>query len=219
MNEHHIYCISGMGLDERLFYRLNFQAPNVHFIQWIEPLKRESLEDYARRMLEQVPTEGNNTLIGISFGGILAIEMAKLKRIQQVIIISSIKTRAELPFFFRFIKYIPFYKLSKPEWRRKTRERWGKYFGLFDKEALDFFEDMFEKSSETYKDWAIGQIANWKNFDYPANLVHIHGTKDLVFPFKRVKDVIQIEGGTHFMVLDQAYEISKIVNEKLKISA
>lgn len=217
MKEHHIYCISGMGLDERLFYRLNFHAHKINFIQWIEPLKKESFEDYARRMLEQVPTQGNNIFIGISFGGMLAIEMAKLKRTQQVIIISSIKTKAELPWFFHFIKYIPIYKWSKPEWRRKSRERWGKYFGLHDEEALDFIENMFEKTSETYKDWAIKQIANWQNIEYPSNLIHIHGTKDLIFPLKKIRDTIEIENGSHFMVLEQAYEISKIINERLGV--
>lgn len=213
--EHHIYCISGLGLDERLFMRVQIDAPNVHFIKWIEPHRRESIEDYALRMLEQVRHEQNITLIGVSFGGIMAIEMAKLKRVQRIILVSSIKTHEELPWFFNLLKIVPIYKLSNPYLRKKTREVWGVFFGLFDKEALDFFEDMFETMSERYKTWGTQQIANWKNDTYPSHLHHIHGTKDMIFPFRNIKmkQTHIIEGGNHGMIVTKAAEVSAIINQ------
>ena len=47
------------------------------------------------------------------------------------------------------------------------------------------------------------------------NIVHIHGTKDNVFPLKHIKNAIEIKGGTHIMILTKAKKISKIIDEVL----
>lgn len=215
MDKHQIYVISGMGLDERLFFQMDFHSPNVHFINWIEPLKKESIEDYARRMMRQIHHEGNLILIGCSFGGIMSIEIAKLMRVQQIILISSIKERSELPWFFKVAQYLPIYQVSTARIRKYFRTMWGKYFGLINQEAFDFFDDMFEKHSEAYKAWSIKKMATWQNDSYPENLVHIHGTKDLVFPARKIKNAIMIPGGTHGMVVTEAQAVSRLVNDVL----
>lgn len=72
-----IYIFSGLGVDKRVFENINFGNLNVHFVDWIEPLKNESLEDYAKRI--SIPFKDDNPiLIGLSFGGILAVEISKI---------------------------------------------------------------------------------------------------------------------------------------------
>jgi alpha/beta superfamily hydrolase len=44
------------------------------------------------------------------------------------------------------------------------------------------------------------------------NTVHIHGTNDAVFPIKKIKNVIKIQGGTHIMILTKAKKISKLID-------
>ena len=215
MDEYHIYLISGMGLDERLFFKMKIDSPNVHHINWIEPLPKEDIEDYARRMMQQIKHRGNIILIGVSFGGMMAIELSKILRVEQVIIISSIKQKEELPFLLKIAQYFPVYHLTTPKMRQTFRSIWGRYFGLFSQEAFLFFDDMFEKSSATYKTWAVNRIANWQNETYPKNLIHIHGTKDKIFPIKKIHDSIIIKGGTHGMIVNRAEEISQQVNDIL----
>ncbi len=60
-------------------------------MDWIEPLKNESLKNYAQRISNKI-TSDNPTLIGLSFGGILAVEISKILKLQKVILISSAKT-------------------------------------------------------------------------------------------------------------------------------
>ncbi len=215
MNNTSVYCISGLGLDERLFFQINIQAKQVNYIQWIDPLPNETLEDYARRMLNQVQEEGNIVLIGVSFGGMMAIEMAKLKRIEQVIIVSSIKQKKELPPFFKLMKTVPLYPYFTKKWRDKTKFLWRKFFGLDTDEAKFFFDEMLTTTSEAYKTWAIDQMIKWRNTDYPNNLIHIQGTKDLIFPHKHLSNPILVKNGTHGMIVSHADEISAIINQIL----
>ena len=66
----HIYCISGFGADERVFSKLDFKDNEVHFIPWINPVKNETIEDYAKRMSEGIKHQ-DPVLLGLSFGGIM----------------------------------------------------------------------------------------------------------------------------------------------------
>ena len=91
------------------------------FINWIAPLKKESLESYALRLRNYIP-EPRPLIIGISFGGMLVTEMAKADSNIKGIIISSNKTSSEFP------KNPILSKTSKrdfliPRLRRSHRER------------------------------------------------------------------------------------------------
>ena len=56
MNEH-IYLISGLGADERVFQNLDFGRLRPTFIQWIEPKDNESIQEYALRLSLQIKIE------------------------------------------------------------------------------------------------------------------------------------------------------------------
>src|SRR5690349_17938311 len=91
-----IYCISGLAADERAFSCLKFEGYKVVCLPWLTPLPNESIRAYATRMSKAITTE-DPILIGLSFGGMMAIEISKLIAVEKVILISSIKSRRELP--------------------------------------------------------------------------------------------------------------------------
>ncbi len=208
-----VYLIPGMGLDERLFFRVRLKNATIHYIKWLEPIGDEAFDNYINRMLPQFKEREDVMLVGVSKGGIAAIEIAKRIEVQQVVIISSVKTHHEKPAFFNVIKRVPLYKLSTPKMRQFFRNIWGQFFGLKSTGAMDFFTEMFEAMSEHYKDWAIRQIANWKNTEYPDTLIHIHGDKDLIFPIRLIKNAEIIKGGNHGMIATRASAINKRLNE------
>ncbi|WP_051584664.1 hypothetical protein [Pedobacter jeongneungensis] len=63
--------------------------------------------------------------------------------------------------------------------------------------------------------WAIGSILSWKNKTIPEKIYHIHGTNDKILYSKIAKPDFVIENGTHFMVYQNAEEISGIINKLL----
>ena len=84
----HIYCISGLGADEKMFSKFEFAGHEIHFVKWITPQEKESIEAYAKRMRQQI-VHDDPILIGLSFGGIICIEISRQIKTELILIISS----------------------------------------------------------------------------------------------------------------------------------
>ena len=82
-----IYLLSGLGADERVFDFLDLSQYKVNYIRWIIPLKNELITDYASRLCTQIHS-ARPLLIGVSFGGMIAIEIGKLIPTEKIILIS-----------------------------------------------------------------------------------------------------------------------------------
>ncbi len=205
-----IYCLSGLGADEKIFSKLDFKEHHVVFIQWLKPKSSEPISDYAWRLSQQI-TLPDPILIGISFGGIMCIEIAKHLAIKKIIIISSVKTRHELP---RWMKAAGWLRLNKifPMRSFKLIEPLEDYnLGVETAEEKNMVRSYRRSIDQAYADWAINCILNWKNGSVPVNLIHIHGGKDRIFRIKKVKPDHIIANGGHFMVMNKAAEINKIL--------
>ena len=100
--------LSGLGADKRVFDFLDLSDYSIYHITWIIPLPRESMAEYAFRLLPQI-TSDNPVLIGVSFGGMIALEIAKLISVEKVILISSATSPNAIPSYFKLI--------PKQEWR------------------------------------------------------------------------------------------------------
>lgn len=90
-----VYCISGVGADHRAFQRLNIPDHELIAVPWIEPLSNESLSSYANRLGASIDTKEPFALLGLSFGGMLAAEMAALLKPRKLILISSIASSSQ----------------------------------------------------------------------------------------------------------------------------
>ncbi|HNC31654.1 MAG TPA: alpha/beta hydrolase, partial [Cyclobacteriaceae bacterium] len=86
-----VYLIPGLGADRRVFQYLNLAEHSISHISWIEPLPNESIEQYAGRLTEQIKSP-DPILVGVSFGGMIAVEIAKQIKTNKIILISSART-------------------------------------------------------------------------------------------------------------------------------
>lgn len=205
-----IYLFSGLGADHRAFDRLALPGYRLVHIRWVPPLRKESMSAYAARIREQIDTP-DPILIGLSFGGMMAVEVAKQIAVKKIVLISSAKTRSDLAagssFFFKWklYKYVPGYLLQQPNFIV------NRLFGAetaADKEVLGA---ILEDTNVPFFRWAMDNIVHWDNETIPPHLIHIHGTDDKIIPFKAVKADYAIEGGGHLMVLNRADTISSII--------
>ena len=71
------YLFSGLGADHRAFQYLDVPGYAMIHVKWIEQEKNETLERYVKRLAKQI-TMPNPVFIGLSFGGMVAIEVAKI---------------------------------------------------------------------------------------------------------------------------------------------
>lgn len=65
-------------------------------IEWIDPNPNESIESYAKRLIPQIDVNTEFGLLGVSFGGLISIELGKQINPQKIILISSVETSNQL---------------------------------------------------------------------------------------------------------------------------
>lgn len=212
-----IYFVPGLAAGPEIFENLKLDTKkyDIHYLKWLTPLaSQESFSNYAMRMCDEINSE-NPVLVGVSFGGIMVQEMSKFIKTKKVIIISSVKTDSELPKRFHFAKFTKAYKFF-PTKIVSNFENYTQYFlGKSLKKRAKIYKKYLSIRSEIYLKWSIDKVVNWNQEKPLNNLVHIHGTKDHVFPLKNISDCIKIENGSHVMILTKAKKISKIIDNVL----
>ncbi len=211
-----IYCISGLGASEQVFSKLNLPGTELIVLKWLIPNQHESFADYSRRMFEQI-TEKKPVLMGVSFGGMTCIEMANQFPIRKLILISSIKTKKELPLWMQGTGKLQLHRLVRPRPHPILYPIENFFLGAKSKEDKQIANAFRKEVDQEYLQWAIHQIVSWKNVTIPQNYIHIHGTGDRLFPIRNVKADYVIRKGGHFMVYNKAVEISAIINRELEL--
>ena len=210
----HIYCISGFGADERVFSKLDFGDHSIHFISWLTPVKKESIEEYAKRMSEKIQHE-NPILTGLSFGGIMSIEIAKIIKTHKIILISSVKSFHEIPLWMRLAGKSKLNKFFPLKSFRIFEPIQNYNLGIENVDELKLVREYRRNIGQQYTDWAIHQILYWKNERQPENLIQIHGGKDHIFPIKNIKADYIIPDGGHFMIMNRSEKVNGIVKRLL----
>jgi len=205
--------ISGVGADERVFDYLALDYEIVP-IKWITPIKKETIIAYAKRLIQEykLSEENDSAILGVSFGGLIAIEISKIVNPKWTILISSVETRGELSTILkllgrsRLLYLIPKVFLKPPVFVAQFM------FGTNQKKLL---KAILKDTDLVFTKWALKELTNWKNETKLSNLIKIGGSKDKLLPQKGTNTIL-IEDGGHFMIVDKAEVISKLLNEKLK---
>lgn len=84
-----VFLITGFALDKRAFDFMRLPENTFHALDLIPVLKGESLRDYAKRMAGEIGLAPGDVIGGVSLGGMLALEMAKVVDVSGVVIIAS----------------------------------------------------------------------------------------------------------------------------------
>ena len=211
-----IFCISGLGTDEKVFSNLRIENYELITIQWINPNKNESIQDYAKRLLSQI-TEVNPILIGLSFGGIICLELSRIIDTKLIILISTIKSRKEMPTWMKLINYIKLHKVIT-NYNRKIFEPIQNFNlgAITDKEKL-MARNYRNNINLNYLQWSLDVILKWDFKNLPANLYHIHGSIDRLFPIKKIKADCIINNGSHLMIFNKSGIVNSEINKIIRI--
>jgi len=229
----HIYCISGLGADHRIFQKLRIDNGELHFIQWEMPGVDDTMRSYALKLAQQIKHE-EIILVGVSFGGMLATEINNYYQnvehdgtlnekglnpnmvIRQTILISSCKNQHEFPGLMQLAGKMKLHKAVPYQFvlRNKTLNRF-----VFDlrsnEEELYLKRVMLRENQVKLIKRSINIILGWKA-GITHSVVHIHGTSDRLLSPGNITADHWVENGGHFMVWNRAEEVSTIINALLK---
>lgn len=208
------YFISGLGADKKAFQKISLpQAYEPVYLDWIPPQKEESLIDYARRFSSLINDE-SFILIGLSFGGMLATEIARLRKPIKTIIISSIASSDELPWYFKragsigLHKYVPIKLLGAATVLKNM-------MGAASKEDKAIIYRYAKFADPDLIRWSLNAIINWQQPERLPGVIHLHGSNDFMLPMKFTHPDYIIKDGGHLMVFNKADEVNKILGEVL----
>lgn len=211
----HIYAISGLGADERVFNALKKRLrANWTYIPWLEPKPDEPIEQYAFRMSRQID-QPKPILLGLSFGGIMAVEISHHVSAERLVLISTIKNRLEMPFWLKIVSLTRVHKIIPLQSISLTAPLQNYMLGVTNQSELNLAIHYRKNIDSNYLKWAVDRVVNWKPEPWHTPFLHVHGTCDHIFPIKYLKQIESIEGGGHLMIMNKAAEISQRINQWL----
>lgn len=213
-----VYFMPGLAASTSIFENIQLDKNEfeMFLLEWKIPNKGETLQEYAKRMCGDIKHE-NPVLVGVSFGGILVQEMNKIIPVRKTIIISSVKCNKEFPRRIRFAKVTKLYKLI-PIWMLQNVEKLLPY--VFEEKSAfkrtELYHKYFAVRDTFYLKWSLQQVLLWDRSTPDADVIHIHGDKDEVFPIKYIKNCNVLEGGTHIMIVNKFRWLNEKLAEILK---
>ncbi len=203
------YLFSGLGADHRAFGALEFPGEVKHVV-WIPPLSGEPMAEYAKRMAAQI-TASCPILVGLSFGGMMALEVSRHLPTAGLVLISSAKSKAEIPHSYLWMGALGVHRLIPDAQVKKANRLLYWLFGAETPSERKLLAAILADTDPMFFRWAINSISAWQNSYIPPNAIHIHCTADRILPLQFVKADYVIQGETHFMAINRAKEISEII--------
>jgi len=209
------YFISGLGADRRAFYKI--QLPPGYqpiYLDWITPFPNESFSEYAQRFSELIQKDEEFILIGLSFGGMLAIEIVNIISPKKLIIISSLSNYKELPWYFKLAGKLRLHKIIVPGIYKQATIL-NRFMGAGNKEMKAIVYSYVNNIDPKFIRWSLNIIVSWPHTERLLNLIHIHGSHDHLLPNRYVKADYVVQNGGHLMVMNKAEEVNKILEQIL----
>ncbi len=210
-----IYFLTGLGADERFCERLEIPGYVFKFIAWKPFSKADTLQTYAMKMAQDIPP-GKQLIAGLSFGGMLAVEIAKARPEVHAMLISTARTAKDVKWINPINRAIMNWNLIPRKLLGRPNPLAYKVLGATNAEERALIDDINRKCDPDIKISSMKAILNWTNTVVPANTFHVHGTDDKMLMPKRNAPDVWLEGGKHIMIYTRAKEVSAILERYLQ---
>lgn len=208
-----VYFISGMCYNCKVFDKLRLpKGYRKVYIEWYTPRPDELLSEYARTMAKAIDTSCPFILIGYSFGAVIMQEMSLFLKPEKCIIISSFKSKKEIPLLFQAVRKVNLMEYMPKRFFSSTDFITNAFNHLVYNASNSDLAEYMTVTDPVYIKWAVEQITDWIPDNKNEHLYHIHGTADQIFPYDRIENVFPVEGGDHLMVVKKADVVSSILD-------
>lgn len=216
-SEKTIYVFSGLGADKRVFQRIDFGNHEFVFIDWITIIDGENITSYAKRLATEIKSP-KPILIGISFGGIIAQEIASLIEVDKLILLSTIENRDELPSMLKILASLKVDRLIPSRILKAHSFIADYFFGVDTRANSEILKNILKDTNPALLKWSLRQIALWAapRKSKAISKITIHGTHDKILPLNLEKEYnYMIEGAGHFLTLTHYLRINEILKHEL----
>jgi pimeloyl-ACP methyl ester carboxylesterase len=216
-----LVLMHGPGIGPIAFRRQVGLPARIEIPRWLPHPRGQSIEHYARRMAQTIDPTPPLYLGGLSFGGMVALEMARYLKPEAVILIASGHSgRQVLSLLWplqKLVPYIPlwFYRLSR-HWLPPLL-RLG--FIAADRTTRDLLVETL-KNDVDFDSWRNGieSITRWELKDrLPVPVYHIHGRADWLMPIWKVSPDAVVPGAPHLMNISHPDAVNEFIAACLRM--
>jgi len=209
--------IPGMGADERLFetqrtYGFDFEVPRMPI-----PEPNDDMIRYAARVRDLLALDGPCVIGGVSFGGMLACELAALCQTRCVLLIASCPRPTAIPRYYRVAELVSRF-IPDVLIRRRC---------IAGSRLLAKLESLNHQQYRLIRDMSIDvpvlflrrvgrMILRWDGCPSPScPRYHIHGQLDRVIPLKGNQPDEIVPDGGHLINLTHAEQVNRFIERYL----
>ncbi len=210
-----LILLSGLAADASVFAPQRLMFPQLSVPTWIKPLRNESLTEYAERFAAGCCPAGEFVLGGASFGGMLALEMARFVKPRALLLIGSVRGPQELPRRVRMwrglspaVNFLPLPPLQWSAGSAAIARRWLPHLAGVARQFSQADEEVFR--------WSLQQLLAWKEPPrVDCSVYQIHGDCDRVLPISCTRPDVIVRGGGHVLSLTHAREVNEFLRSVL----
>ena len=208
----------GLGIDERLFDQQKNLPVRLELPRLPTPLRTETVGAYSARVAQMIDPTPPLYLGGVSFGAMIALEMAQALRASGVFFISGCTRPREISPVIRIGAFLatglprllfPTAALVAPAFLR--------LLGRFDRQERAHMAEVFRAANFELARWGAREIMRWRApYDPPCPVHWIHGSADHIVPAQRVRPDLLVPGAGHFLNVTHPREVKEFIELRLR---
>ncbi len=209
-----LILLPGLGADARMFSSLRNGLPQLVTPAWIEPLRGETIAQYARRYAPTIDPGRPCFIGGASFGGVLAQELAVLlPHVRACFVIGSARFADARPWRIRILRPITPFIGILPRVSPLLVTLLGSWLRPPTRGVMAQLGD----ADRRFLRWAAQAILTWKPSPEIANVrvCQIHGDRDRVFPIYRADPDCVVPGAGHLISITHPKQVVQYLSTKM----
>ena len=211
-----LILLPGLGADERMFSSLRSELPQLVTPAWIEPLRRESLVDYARRLAKVIDPGRPCFVGGASFGGVVALEIAAvLPNARACFVIGSIQSAEARPWRVKLLRPVTPFVGMLP----RVSPWLVSLLGSWLRSPTRGVMTQLGEADAWFLTWASHAILTWSPSPETArvHVCQIHGELDRVFPVHMVKPDHVVSGAGHLISITHPESVVAFLRDRMAV--
>jgi len=192
---------TGLGADERLLEPQRRLPYELITPPWVEPEETETLPEYARRMADTVDWPARFVLGGVSFGGMVAADLAPRVKPAGLVLLSTCLYARPIRSVSRFVNALTKAVEEADDPSPASFSRiFLNIFAEFGEDVQRVMAAMLQRTSVDLLRWARQRIIDWEGAaEAPCPRIWVHGENDTVIPAHKIRPDVLIAGGGHLI--------------------